>query len=58
MDGFGLNLCPLAELVNKCAKCLGSVIGELFSFQIFKIIYTSACHLVRVGMNGSSNKSY
>jgi len=56
MDGFGSNLCPLAELVIKCAKSLGSVTGELFSFQIFKIIYTSACHLVRIGTNRSSNK--
>lgn len=58
MDGFGPNLCPLAELVIKCAESLGSVTGELFSSQIFKIIYTSACHLVRIEMNGSSNKSY
>lgn len=58
MDGFGSNLGPLAELVNKCAKSLGSVTAELFGFQIFKIIYTSACHLVRIGMNGSSNKRY
>jgi len=50
MDGFGSNLCPLAELVIKCAESLGSVTGELFSFQIFKITYTSACHLVRIGM--------
>jgi hypothetical protein len=51
-----LNLCPLAELVVKCAKSLGSVTGELFSFQIFKIIYTSACHLVRIGMNEVQTK--
>jgi hypothetical protein len=58
MDGFGSNLCPLAELVNKCAKSLGSVTEELFSLQIFQIIYISACHLVRIGISGSSNKRY
>jgi hypothetical protein len=48
----------MAEFVIKCAKSLGSATGELLSFRFFKSICTSACLLVRIGMNGSSKESY